>query len=115
VTDATWRRLNDPASGLFCRVACDGTTVLGFAICVLHPGTWVTQPICYLEDLYVDPAGRGRGLGRLLLDDLVRLGREKDWARIYWHTEASNAAARLLYDRYARADNFVRYRITLDE
>ena len=27
----------------------------GFTLSVLHAGTWTTQPICYLEDLFVDP------------------------------------------------------------
>jgi hypothetical protein len=39
----------------------EGRKVIGFAMCVLHEGTWSTAPICYLEDLFVDAAERGAG------------------------------------------------------
>jgi ribosomal protein S18 acetylase RimI-like enzyme len=87
--------------------------VAGFTVCVLHPGSWTLTPACYLEDLFVDPEARGQGLGRALIDDLVRLGRDNGWSRIYWHTRQSNEAARRLYDKYAEADDFVRYRLFL--
>jgi ribosomal protein S18 acetylase RimI-like enzyme len=56
---------------------------------------------------------RGRGIGRALIEDLLAQARAKGWSRIYWHTEASNAAARRLYETYTRADEFVRYRLFL--
>ena len=114
VTAATWQRLFMPGSGLFGRIAeCDGA-VAGFTISVVHPGTWALAPRCYLEDLFVDPNMRGRGLGRALIEDLIALARERGWSQIYWHTREGNATARLLYDRFAKADDFVRYRILLD-
>lgn len=114
ITDATWRRILDPASGMFCRLVETTAEVQGFTISVLHPGTWVTEPICYLEDLFVAPSARGQGLGQLLLDDLLALARQQRWARVYWHTDAGNTGARRLYDRYTPADDFVRYRLFLD-
>ena len=87
--------------------------IIGFAICVLHEGTWSIRPTCYLEDLFVDPAARTVGVGRALLEDLVSLGSERGWSSLYWHTRADNAQARKLYDRYVAADDFVRYRLTI--
>lgn len=46
VTEHTWRRLLDPQSPVIGRVAVVDGEVLGFAICVLHEGTWVTTPVC---------------------------------------------------------------------
>ena len=43
-----------------------------------------------------------------------RLGRDRGWSRLYWHTRASNEAARRLYDKFVNADDFVRYRMILD-
>jgi len=112
VTAHTWARILDPAAPIFCRLAHHEGEAVGFAICVLHEGTWVTAPICYLEDLFVDPARRGLGLGRALIADLVALGREAGWSRLYWHTRADNPA-RALYDTFIPADDFVRYRMDL--
>jgi len=114
VTDATWRRILDPASSIFARVAERNGSFFGFSVSVLHEATWTIAPVCYLEDLFVDPAARGGGVGRALIEDLTTLARERGWARLYWHTAADNAAARRLYDAFGSADGFVRYRLFFD-
>ena len=115
VTQRTWERMLDPGSPLFGRIAENaGLGVTGFSIPVLHEGTWTMAPICYLEDLFVDPAARGAGAGRALIQDLVDLAHGKKWSRLYWHTHKENAAARRLYARFAEADGFVRYRLFFD-
>jgi|SRR5215217_5813843 len=112
VTDATWRRILDPASALFMRVAVMDGRVVGFAISLLHEATWVKEPVCYLEDLFVDDTLRGIGIGRALIDDLVDQAKAKGWSRLYWHTDEDNATARKLYDTYTKSDGHVRYRIS---
>jgi ribosomal protein S18 acetylase RimI-like enzyme len=115
VTAATWRRLLQKADGLFGRIAVYDGAIAGFAACVLHAGTWTEQPICYLEDLFVDPALRGKGIGEALIDDLIVQAKEHGWSRLYWHTRENNAVARRLYDKFAMADDFVRYRIVFSQ
>jgi GNAT superfamily N-acetyltransferase len=80
----------------------------------VHDSTWTAAPVCYLEDLFVDPNYRNRGLGRLLIQDLVDLAEMRGWARLYWHTQATNPARRL-YDEFAGADDFVRYRLIFSD
>lgn len=111
VTERTWRRILDPASPILGRLAIADARVAGFSACVLHEGTWVIAPVCYLEDLFVAPQFRGRGLGRMLIADIVRRAKARGWARLYWHTHEGNPARRL-YDEFAKADGFVRYRLT---
>jgi GNAT superfamily N-acetyltransferase len=113
VTAATWRRLLQPGSGMFGRVAVWQGTVAGFAVCVVHPGSWTLTPACYLEDLFVDPDVRGQGIGRALIEDLLSTAQKRRWSPVYWHTRQSNETARRLYDKFAEADDFVRYRIYL--
>lgn len=113
VTAHTWSRILDPRSPILGRVAVLDGAVQGFSVCVLHEGTWVAGPVCYLEDLFVAPGCRGMGLGRMLIQDLVGLGRERNWSTLYWHTGQDNPA-RQLYDGFAPADGFVRYRLPLD-
>jgi GNAT superfamily N-acetyltransferase len=113
ITGHTWRRVFDPASAIFMRVALVDDAVVGFALCLTHEGTWTRAPDCYLEDLFVDADARGKGVGRALLDDLVTLSNAKGWTRLYWHTNETNATARKLYDSYVESDGHIRYRITL--
>jgi GNAT superfamily N-acetyltransferase len=91
----------------------DASRPVGFSICVLHEGTWTMSPICYLEDLFVDPRFRLVGIGRRLMQDVVDRARANQWSRVYWHTRVGNPAGRL-YDKFAQADDFVRYRLLLE-
>lgn len=113
VTAATWGRLMDPASPVKMRLALVDGVPVGFAIHLHHPSTWVLGEDCYLEDLFLTPAARGRGIGRALIDDLIALARARGWHRLYWHTDEDNATARKLYDSYVQTDGHVRYRMKL--
>jgi len=113
VTAATWARLMNPASPVTARLALVEGDVLGFAIHMHHPSTWVAAEDCYLEDLFVADAARGQGLGRALIDDLIALARLRGWTRLYWHTNETNTRARALYDQYVASDGHIRYRMTL--
>lgn len=113
ITLATWARALDPMNVLACRVAMVGGAMVGFAQHHTHLTTWDRRPTCYLEDLFVAPSGRGAGVARALMDDLVATAKARDWASIYWITAEGNAAARRLYDSVAGRDEFVRYSICL--
>ncbi len=113
VTARTWQRILDPASSIFGRLAVIEGEVVGFSVSVLHDSTWTIGAACYLEDLFVAVAFRGRGCGRLLVQDVADWAKAKGCARLYWHTRANNPARRL-YDEFVAADDFVRYRLSLD-
>ena len=109
VTARTWKRILDPDSAVMCIVAEVDGQVYGFANCVVHENTWETQPVCYLEDLFVLPSARGHGVGMALVEWLRNAMRAEGWARLYWMTREDNQQARKLYDRFCEADEFVRY------
>ena len=109
ITARTWKRILDPDSAVLCMVAQVEDRVYGFANCVVHENTWESQPVCYLEDLFVAPSARGRGLGTALIEWLRNAMRAEGWARLYWVTRGDDANSRRLYDRFAQADGFVRY------
>ncbi len=108
VTLATWQRALAGDSGILCRIAETEQQMVGFAMCVLHEGTWVTQPVCYLEDLFVDEQHRGIGAGKALIEAIRDEARAQGWSKVYWVTRESNSA-RALYDKFASVDDFVRY------
>jgi GNAT superfamily N-acetyltransferase len=115
VTDETWARLLNPEEvAMFCLVALgDDGAVVGFVNCVLHLNTWTEKRVCYLEDLFVDPAVRNQGAGRALIEAVREQGRARDCHRIYWRTNESNATARALYDTLADGTDWFTYEISL--
>jgi GNAT superfamily N-acetyltransferase len=80
----------------------------GLAHYLFHAHTWAPS-VCYLQDLYTDPAVRGQGIGRALIEAVAAQARERGAARYYWLTQADNARARALYDQLAHHGGFVRY------
>jgi len=56
----------------------------GFALFFHNYSTFLGQPGIYLEDLFVRPEMRGRGIGKSLLTHLARLARERGCGRIEW-------------------------------
>jgi GNAT superfamily N-acetyltransferase len=69
---------------LFCDVAeWDGEPV-GFAVWFINFSTFSGRSGIYLEDLFVKPEHRGRGLGKALLVHLARTCADNGWARLQW-------------------------------
>src|SRR6266571_877753 len=63
--------------------AVDGKTV-GFAVFFATYSTFLAKPGLYLEDLFVKPHARGRGIGTTLLARLAQLAVERDCGRVEW-------------------------------
>ena len=112
VTRHTWTRIMDETSSVHAIVAeREGEGVIGIANYVIHENTWTLTPVCYLEDLFVDPAQRATGVGRQLIDWLLAEMIKQRWSRLYWNTRENNYRARGLYDKYTPHSGFVRYLI----
>jgi GNAT superfamily N-acetyltransferase len=102
-----WRRLREGAQVRAVVARADGELV-GIAHYLFHATGWMADS-CYLQDLYVDEAARGRGVARALIEHVAEVARGHGAARLYWTTQEGNATARALYDRLARFNGFVRY------
>lgn len=57
---------------------------VGFALFFPNYSTFLGKPGIYLEDLFVVPAMRGKGIGRELLKYIARLTKERDCGRLEW-------------------------------
>ncbi len=67
-----------------CVVAEVEGTVVAFALFFTNFSTFLSQPGLHLEDLYVQPAHRGTGLGKALLSHLGALAVARGYGRLEW-------------------------------
>ncbi len=91
----------------------DGAAV-GFALFFHNFSTFLAQPGIYLEDLFVIPEQRGRGVGRALLKELARLAVERGCGRLEWSVLDWNREAIAFYERLGAQPNseWTIYRLT---
>lgn len=67
-----------------CLLALDGGEAVGFAVFFHNYSTFLGKPGLYLEDLFVKPEARGRGIGRALLRRLAEITLERGLCRMEW-------------------------------
>ena len=95
------RALFGPDPHVHCEVAevvgDAGLEVVGMAVWFVSYSTWRGRHGIWLEDLFVHPAHRGRGLGRALLGALAEQCRTRGWSRLEWAVLDWNAPAHGFY------------------
>jgi GNAT superfamily N-acetyltransferase len=69
---------------LFCEIAEWKGEPVGFAVWFFNFSTFSGRSGVYLEDLFVRPAHRGKGVGKALLAYLAKLCVANGWARLQW-------------------------------
>jgi ribosomal protein S18 acetylase RimI-like enzyme len=77
-------------------LAGDGPS--GLSLLRFRPGLWSEGLETYLQELYVAPRLRGRGIGRALLEQTIAISRERGSAGIDLNTGETDTAARALYE-----------------
>ena len=73
--------------------------VVGFALFFTNFSTFLGNPGLYLEDLYVQPAQRGAGIGQALLRHLAALANQRECGRFEWSVLDWNVDAIRFYER----------------
>jgi GNAT superfamily N-acetyltransferase len=107
----TWQRMlaGEPDFHVGLMAVDEQDRPVGLAHVLFHRSTWSATWYCYLEDLYVDPAARGKGIGRALIEAVYREADQKGATRTYWTTQEFNYRARELYDKVGTKTDFIRY------
>jgi GNAT superfamily N-acetyltransferase len=110
VTKTTWERFLSNTEPMHAAIAWDGEQAVGMVHWIYHRSCWTKGDYCYLQDLFVDTAQRGAGVGRALIESVYAHAERAGASRVYWLTQEGNAQARQLYDRIANCSGFVQYR-----
>ncbi|KAH8653759.1 acyl-CoA N-acyltransferase [Xylariales sp. PMI_506] len=111
----TFKRLLDEQSDLHALVLRQGGSdgkMVGIAHFLPQQSPWSEQNVMLLNDLFIDPALRGGGLGRKMIQAVADVSKELGCSRLQWVTKHDNVTARKLYDTMAVAP-FVQYRMSL--
>jgi GNAT superfamily N-acetyltransferase len=77
----------------FCLIAEYDDQPAGFALYFFNYSTWTGRPGLYLEDLFVQPAFRGLGIGKALLQRVAAIAVEKNCPRLQWEVLDWNTPA----------------------
>ncbi|MGF1456412.1 MAG: GNAT family N-acetyltransferase [Alphaproteobacteria bacterium] len=92
-----------------CLMAFEDGQAVGLVHFIYHRHCWRAENVCYLNDLFTDPARRGGGIGGALIEAVYAAAGAAGAARVYWLTADDNHTARRLYDRVASLTPFIKY------
>lgn len=99
--ETAWGWIHDPDRVVEALVAERGGALVGLAHYRAMPSPLRGATLGFLDDLYVDPAARGAGVGQAVLARLAGIAAERGWHCVRWITADDNYRARTLYDRVA--------------
>lgn len=86
-----------PRPGAEVLIAALGGEPVGFALFFQSYSTFLGKPGLYLEDLFVRPAVRGKGVGGALMSALARICIDRDYGRFEWSVLDWNEPALKFY------------------
>ncbi|MGB3278516.1 MAG: GNAT family N-acetyltransferase [Pseudorhodobacter sp.] len=110
VYEVSFARLLSDAPGEYkCLIAEMGGKPVGLAHFLYHRFMWTVEDTCYLMDLFADPAVRGKGVGRALIEAVHASAKACGVPSTYWNTQDNNYKGRMLYDQLATKVPFVIY------
>ena len=109
VAERVWGWLLDPEHQVQGLVAELDGEIVGIAHWRRFARPSVGETGIYLDDLFADPAARGRGVGAALIAQLQQIARDEGATVVRWITADDNATAQRLYDRVATKTRWLTY------
>jgi GNAT superfamily N-acetyltransferase len=114
VADRVWAWIHDENHVLEALVAREPSgRLVGLAHFRTTPRPITGTTAGFLDDLFVDPAARGRAIGERLIQAVAEEGRRRGWSLLRWRTADDNYRARARYDKLATRTMWITYQIDL--
>ena len=107
VSTSTWQRLLDRNEPTHSALAWQDGKAVGMVNFIYHRSNWSIESSCYLQDLFVDAAQRGAGVGRKLIEFVYTTAKAEGCCKVHWLTHATAIA---LYERIAERPGFIQFR-----
>ena len=109
---AFFRRFLEPSEDGMLLGAWEDGRLIGYACLYWHFSSLAAAETVLMNDLFVDPTARGRGVGRALIEASKVVARRRGAHHLEWSTAADNQAAQRLYDSTdAVRSNWITYEI----
>ena len=91
--------------------------IVGQALFFKNFSTFLGKPGIYLEDLYVRPEMRGKGIGNMLLDKIISIAKERNYGRVEWSVLDWNKPAIDFYKKIGAKplDDWTIFRLTSEK
>jgi GNAT superfamily N-acetyltransferase len=105
------RALTDPDSNVEVLLAFWSGETVGFALFFENYSTFLGKPGLYLEDLFVEPEFRAKGIGTALMMRLIEVAQERNYGRVEWAVLDWNEPAIKFYTEKIGAQLMRRWRI----
>ena len=110
VSTSTWQRLLDRNEPTHSALAWQDGKAVGMVNFIYHRSNWSIESSCYLQDLFVDAAQRGAGVGRKLIEFVYTTAKAEGCCKVHWLTHETNTTAIALYERIAERPDFIQFR-----
>ena len=105
--------LTDPAHPCRGLVAvAEDCGLVGLAHYRVMPSPLRGAQVGFLDDLFVDPYQRGRGIGETPLRRVDEIAAKRDWGVVRWMTRDNNYRARSLFGRLSHRSDWITYEKT---
>ena len=111
IIDNVWNWLHDPKHELMALVIEKNKIIVAFAHYRRMPSALRGKDVGFLDDLYVHPDFRGQRLSELLIKELQKISKEKNWNLVRWITREDNTRAKNIYDKVSNKTNWNVYEL----
>lgn len=109
ITASSWRKMIEPDSGLFAVIAFEQGRPLGFGNVSHTPFAWTGDEVLFLQDLFVTPYARGKGVGAALLMAIYAEADRLKASQVFWMVDEKDPELQAFYDRHAMRTPYLRY------
>jgi len=84
---------------LFCLLVEVNKTIVGYATYTIDFSTWDVSSFMYMDCLYLEEEARGFGIGKVLIEKLKQIAKDKNCINIQWQTPEFNVRTIQFYHR----------------